>query len=146
MLRTPLAFALFCLFDIAASSLLAENSPAARPVYITTVGNVMWVERDIISVENFENWLTENAPRLSRDTPIVFSENCRRFLNSRFDLIRQAQKSFDHVYLVLWDEKNRDQPPLVLWPTHDDIAPILNDMRLRQQNQAFGKSVPQSTR
>lgn len=136
MLRIPPAFALLCLLNIATSSLLGDNSPAAPPIYITTVGDVMWVGRDIISMENCENWLTANASRLGRDTPIVFSESSRRFVSSRFDLIRQAQKSFDHVYLVLWDEKDKDQPPLVLSPTRDNITPILDDMRLRQKNNA----------
>lgn len=134
MLRTPLAFVLIGL--LAASSLTAKSPPVVQPVYITIVGSVMWVGRDVISVENFENWLAENAPRRSRDTPIVFSESSRRFLSSRFELIQKAQKSFDHVYLVLWDEKNRDQPPLVLSTAHDDITPILDEMR------QWGKSRP----
>lgn len=139
MLRTPLAFALLCLPGIATFSLVAKEPPTAQPVYITTVGNTMQVGGDFISVYNFQQWLATNAPRLGRKTPIIFSESSRRFLSSRFDLVRQAQESFDHVYLVLWDEKDRDQPPLVLTPTRDDITPILDDMRARQKSRPGAK-------
>lgn len=134
MLRVSLAFALLCLPGIASPSLMAQGIAIVQPVYITTMGNVMWVGQDTLSVDSFPQWLMENAPRLGRTTPIIFSENSRRFLSSRFDLVRQAQKSFDHVYLVLWDEKNKDQPPLVLTPTRDDITSILDDMRARQKS------------
>lgn len=140
MLRVSLAFALLCLPGIAAPSLMAQELAVVQPVYITTTGNVMWAGRDTLSVDSFPQWLTENAPRLGRNTPIIFSESSRRFLSSRFDLVRQTQKSFDHVYLVLWDEKNSDQPPLVLIPTRDDITPVLDDMRARQKSRPGAKS------
>lgn len=139
MLRTLLAFALLCLPGIASPSLMAQEMAFVQPVYITTMGNVMWVGHDTLSVDSFPQWLMENAPRLGRKTPIVFSESSRHFLGSRFDLVQQAQKSFDHVYLVLWDEKNKDQPPLVLNATRDDITPILDDMRARQKSSPGAK-------
>lgn len=138
MLRIPPALAICCLLGIALSSLDAENLPEGKPVYITTLGNRMWLGSDIITVENFGQWLTENATRLGRKTPIVFSEGSRRFLGSRFDLIQQAQGFFDRVYLVVWDEKNMDQQPLVLSATHDDITPIIAEMRQRAKSSPGG--------